>query len=209
MTFAPGGIGRPRRVVRLCGMTKTDAGKSTAPTAHLAFIACFTLSCLTARTPAQEVVRTGKSLEVVLIAPKAPVEETDFRHGSLPFTAADAIHYFSTALEMSSEKSPNGGAVFENPHDPLPEDRWRIEVLAEEKNVIVEFTVGGDYGLTLASEFFESPLFERDEFEHFYEMLGNAKNARVEKMRRFTVKMTLRDAKESQVLTLRFTPRDV
>ena len=177
------------------------------PTARLVFIACLILSFPTSRAAGQEGDHEGKNLKVLLVAPKAPVDEADYQHGSLPFTAADAIHYFSTALEMSSEKTPNGGTVFENQHDPLPEDRWRIEVLADGKNVIVEFTVGGNYGFGLAREFFESPLFERDEFEHFYEMLSNAENAPVEKMRRFTVKMTLRDAKESQVLTLRFTPR--
>ncbi|WP_348547760.1 hypothetical protein [Chthoniobacter sp.] len=184
------------------------ATPSNMPTARFALIACLMLFLPAARTTAQEVIREGKSLEVVLVPPKNPVEEPDFRPGSLPFTAADAVQYFSTVLEMSPEKSPNGGTFFEHQHDPLPEDRWRIEVLAEDKNVIVEFTVGGNYGFGLAREFFESPLFRRDEFETFYEMLSNAKNAPVEKMRRFTLKMTLREIEQSEILTLRFTPRD-
>lgn len=177
-------------------------------TANAASIACFILSFLTTRTPAQEVVLVGKTIEVAVITAGSPREEPDFRPGSLPFVAADAVHYFSTVLEMSPEKPPNGGTVFEHQHDPLPEDRWRIEVQAEEKNVIVEFTVGGNYGMGLAREFFESPLFHRDEFETFYGMLSNAKNAPVERMRRFTVKMTLREVEVSQILTLRFSPRD-
>jgi hypothetical protein len=193
---------------RLGQKTVYSSARSKAPTARLASIACLILSFLTTRTPAQEVVRVEKVIELAVIVPGVPRDEPDFRPGWLPFTAADAVHYFSTVLEMSPEKSPNGGTVFEHQHDPLPEDRWRIEVLAEEKNVIVEFTVGGNYGIGLAREFFESPLFHRDEFETFYEMLNNAKNAPVEKMRRFTVKMTLRIVNQSQILTLRFSPRD-
>jgi hypothetical protein len=174
----------------------------------VAAIAGLVLSFLIARTPAQGDALVGKAVEVAVLVPGFPRDEPVLRPGTLPFTAADAVHYFSTVLEMSPEKSPNGGTFFEHQHDPLPEDRWRIEVLAEDKNVMVEFTVGGNYGFGLAREFFESPLFERDEFEHFYEMLSNAKNAPVEKLRRFTVKMTLRDARQSQVLTLRFIPRD-
>ncbi len=144
---------------------------------------------------------------MAVIAAKSPGEEPGIRLGLLPFTAADVVHYFSTVLEMSAEKAPNGGMVFQN-HDPQPEDRWRIEVQSDKKDVIIEFTVGGNYGMSKAREFFESPLFQRDEFEHFYAMLNEAKNGPVDEMRRFTVKMTMRDINESQILTLRFTPRD-
>lgn len=178
------------------------------PPAHIAFIASLIVAPLIIGAPSQEIAIVSKGNERAVIALGVPSEEHPFRSGSLPFTAADAIHYFSTALEMSSEKAPNGGTVFENLHDPQPEDFWRIEVRTDEKELIVEFTVGGDYGLTLAREFFECPLFERDEFERFYEMLNSAKNDPVEKLRRYIVKMTLRDAKETQVLTLRFTPRE-
>lgn len=151
-------------------------------------------------------VEKGAFVPVVVIAPQVPEKDPDIRPGFLPFTAADVVHYFSTTLDMSSEKGANGASVFQN-HDPQPEDRWRIEVQTEEKSVIVEFTVDGNYGLSLAREFFESPLFERDEYERFYAMLNDAKNHPVDEMPRFTVKMTMRKFKDSEILTLRFTPR--
>jgi len=126
----------------------------------------------------------------------------------LPFSAADAVHYFSTVLEMSPEKAANGVTVFENYQVAHPEDRWRIAVSTEGKGVVVEFTVGGDYGLTLAREFFECPIFVRTESEEFYAMLGDARNAPVKKMRRFTVAMTFAQTTDLEMLVMRFTPRD-
>lgn len=215
MIFALGSIGARAGSSRLGGMITTEPIKTPHSSNGIgvwkapgAAFAGLILSFLVARTPGQEVVSVGNAVEVAVIVPGIPRDEADFRPGSLPFTAADAIHYFSTVLETSPEKSPGGGTFFEYQDDPLPEGRWRIEVLAEGKNVIVEFTVGGNYGLGLAREFFESPLFQRDEFETFYEMLSNARSGRIEKMRRFTVKMSLRDAATSQILTLRFSPHD-
>ena len=61
------------------------------PTARLVFIACLILSFPTSRAAGQEGDHEGKNLKVLLVAPKAPVDEADYQHGSLPFTAADAI----------------------------------------------------------------------------------------------------------------------
>lgn len=127
----------------------------------------------------------------------------------LPFTAVDVVHYFSTVLEMSPVTEEGGARVFENYQVVHPEDRWRITVWAEGKGVTVDFTVGGDYGLSLAREFFESPLFVRAESETFYEMLGEAHNAPVKKMPRFTAAMTFTETTDLQKLVMRFSPRDL
>jgi hypothetical protein len=102
----------------------------------------------------------------------------------------------------------NGATVFENQQILHPEDRWRIAIWPEGKGLVVEFTVGGDYGLSLAREFFESPLFVQAESEEFYAMLEQARNAPVKKLPRFTVAMTFTETTDLQLLVLRFTPRD-
>jgi hypothetical protein len=96
--------------------------------------------------------------------------------------------------------------VFENHQATVPEDRWRIAISAEKKSVVVEFVFGGDYGLSLAREFFESPLFERGESEQLYGMLSDAQNSPVKKLARFTVSMSFNETKEQQQLVLRFGP---
>lgn len=123
----------------------------------------------------------------------------------LPFTAWDVVQYFSTVLETSAEKGAGGAMVFENHQATFPEDRWRIAISVERKSVVVEFVVNGDYGMSLAREFFESPLFQRDESEQLYEMLGQAQNSPVKKMTRFTVGMTVKESSDQQSLVLRFT----
>jgi hypothetical protein len=128
--------------------------------------------------------------------------------GKLPFSAADAVHYFSTVLEMSPERDADGTVSFENYHVSHAEDRWTITVRTEGKEVVVVFRVGGDYGLSLAREFFESPLFRREESERFYAMLNDARNSPSERMPRFTVRMQLTQDNDLLTLTLRFTPLD-
>lgn len=145
----------------------------------------------------------------------APAAESRRSHGGpllpilvLPFRAVDAVHYFSTVLEMSPEKAANGAVVFENYQVVHPEDRWRISVWEEGKAVVVEFVVGGDYGMNLAREFFECPLFVGAESEDFYAMLNEARNAPVRKMPRFHVAMTLAETVDLEMLVMRFSPRD-
>jgi hypothetical protein len=127
---------------------------------------------------------------------------------TLPFTSNDVVQYFSTVLEMSPEKAANGAMVFENYQVAHPEDRWRIAVWLEGRGVVVEFTVGGDYGMNLAREFFECPLFVPAESEEFYAMLNQARNAPVQRMPRFTVAMTFDRKSDLEMLVMRFTPRD-
>ncbi len=74
--------------------------------------------------------------------------------------------------------------------------------------MVVEFAVGGDYGLSLAREFFESPLFNQVESEHLLAMLDRAANAPVEKTRRYTQAMTFEEATDLQMLVVRFTPHE-
>jgi len=124
----------------------------------------------------------------------------------LPFTAWNVAEYFSTSLEMSVEKEANGKLVFTNLQGIVAEDFWRIEIWSEADNVLVQFTVGGDYGMTLAREFFESPLFERQETEKLYEMLSDAQNSPVAKLRRFKVTMTYQERANLEMLNIKFAP---
>jgi len=137
---------------------------------------------------------------------RPPTTEPHLRSDRVPFTALDVVQYFSTVLEMSAESGTAGVMVFENHQAGVPEDRWRIAISVERKSVVVEFVFGGDYGLSLAREFFESPLFERGESEQLYEMFGHAQNGPVKKLARFTVSMSFKATNEQQQLVLRFGP---
>ncbi|MDR3403986.1 MAG: hypothetical protein P4L99_15930 [Chthoniobacter sp.] len=136
---------------------------------------------------------------------RLPAPESVPRSDRLPFTASEVVQYFSTVLEMSAEKGPGGTMVFENHQATVAEDRWHIAISVERKSVVIEFVVGGDFGMTLAREFFESPLFERGESEQLYEMLGRAQNSPVKRLSRFKVGMTYNQTTEQQQLVLRFT----
>ena len=124
----------------------------------------------------------------------------------LPFSAADVAQYFSTVLEMSAERGPGESIRFENLYATHPEDQWFITIWTEGRDVIVEFRVSGDYGMNLAREFFESPLFERAESEDFYAMLNDARNDPKKKFSRFALQMQLRKMVDEVTLTLRFSP---
>lgn len=124
----------------------------------------------------------------------------------LPFSANDVAYYFSTVLEMSAERGPGEAIRFENLNVSHPEDRWFISIWAEGRDVVVEFRVAGDYGMNLAREFFESPLFEPSESERFYAMFNDARNDPKKKFPRFSLQMQLRETVDLLTLTLRFTP---
>ncbi len=142
------------------------------------------------------------------VAVRLPTAESALVPGKLPFTAGDAVRYFSTVLEMSPERDAEGATYFENQHVSHAEDRWTITVRTEGKEVVVEFRVGGDYGLSLAREFFESPLFVQEESEQLYVMLNEAQNAPTQRLPRFTLRMHLTQTTDLMTLTLRFTPHE-
>jgi hypothetical protein len=125
---------------------------------------------------------------------------------ALPFNASDVVQYFSTALETAPEKGEGGAMVFENHQVNSPDDRWRIAISTEGKAVAVEFTAGGDYGLSLARDFLESPLFQREESEQLYDLFAHAQNNPAKKLTRFTVSVSYRQTSEQETLLLRFTP---
>ena len=134
-----------------------------------------------------------------------PAAEPALRTDALPFTARDVVEYFSTVLEMSAEKGQAGRVVFENRQATYPEDQWRIEIWTEGKGVVVQFTAGGEYGMSLANEFFECPIFEREESEQMYQMFSNAQNGPLTRMHRFTVGMNFKQTADLQVLVMKFT----
>jgi hypothetical protein len=127
------------------------------------------------------------------------------RTEGLPFTAWDVVQYFATVLEMSPEKEKGGALVFENQQAIYPEDKWRIEIWTERKSVVVQFTAGGENGMSLAREFFECPIFEADESGQFYEMFNHAQAGPLTKMHRFTVGMAFKDTSDLEVLVMKFT----
>ena len=142
---------------------------------------------------------TATAVRLPAAAPAAAPQGED-----LPFNAWDVIQYFSTVLEMPAEKGPGSTMVFENHHAQNPEDRWHIAVSVERKTVVVEFVAGGDYGLSLAREFFESPLFQRGESEQLYAMFAQAQNGPVKRLARFTVSMNYSQTNGQESLVLRF-----
>jgi hypothetical protein len=134
-----------------------------------------------------------------------PSPQPEPRMNGLPFTAWDVVQYFSTVLEMSPEKEQGGALVFENPQATFPEDKWRIEIWSERKSVVVQFAAGGEYGMSLAREFFECPIFERDESEQFYEMFSRAHGGPLARLHRFTVSMAYKETPDLEVLVMKFT----
>ena len=57
----------------------------------------------------------------------------------------------------------------------------------------------------LAREFFECPLFERDESAQFYEMFSDAQNGPLTRTHRFTVGMNFKETPDLRVLVMKFT----
>lgn len=151
--------------------------------------------------------RSGAPSAVAVRVPASQTVKAP-RIAALPFNAGDVVQYFSTVLEMPAEKGTRNTMVFENHQAITPEDRWHIAVSVERKTVIVEFVVGGDYGLSLAREFFESPLFQKEESEQLYDMLAHGQNSPVRRLKRFTVSMTYQQTTEQEDLVLRFTAPD-
>ena len=125
---------------------------------------------------------------------------------TLPFTLADFASYFSSALETKPSASDNG-FVFSGPANGHAEDVFRIAISAEAQDLVVAFSGGGDYGLTLAREFFEAPFFTRDETLRFFTLLEKSREApATAKLPRFTVRFTHIGHSDDFHLTLRFTP---
>ena len=125
---------------------------------------------------------------------------------TLHFTLADVVSYFSTALATKPSASDNR-FVFTGPAKGHAEDVFRIAISEEAQDVIVAFSGGGDYGLTLAREFFEAPFFTRDETLRFFTLLEESREGpATAKLPRFTVRFTHIGHRDDFHLTLRFTP---
>lgn len=125
---------------------------------------------------------------------------------ALPFTPADFVSYFSTALETKPSASDNL-FVFTGTANGHAEDVFRIAISAEAQDLVVAFSGGGDYGLTLAREFFEAPFFTRDETLRFFTLLEESREGpATAKLPRFTVRFTHIGHSDDFHLTLRFSP---
>ena len=125
---------------------------------------------------------------------------------ALPFTLADFVSYFNTALETKPSASDNR-FVFTGPVNGHAENVFRIAISAEAQDLVVAFSGGGDYGLTLAREFFEAPVFTRDETLRFFTLLEESREGpATAKLPRFTVRFTHIAHRDDFHLTLRFTP---
>ncbi len=124
---------------------------------------------------------------------------------TLHFTLADVVSYFTTALATKPSVSENR-FVFTGPANGYPEDVFRIEIFEEAQELVVAFSGGGDYGLTMAREFFEARFFTRDETLRFFTLLEESREGPVTaKLPRFTVRFTHIGHRDDFHLTLRFT----
>ena len=125
---------------------------------------------------------------------------------ALPFTPADLVSYFSTALETKPSASDNR-FVFTGPTNGHAEDVFRIAISAEARDLVVAFSGGGDFGRALARQFFEAPFFTRDEKRRFFTLLEESREGpATAKLPRFTVRFTHIGHRDDFHLTLRFSP---
>lgn len=122
----------------------------------------------------------------------------------VPFTAADVVRYFTDALQSCPTTTRQGYTVFENRNAATPEEQYRIVIQQENGEVMVYFSVGGNYGMNFAREFFECPLFRRNESERLYILLNEAAKAPVMPMERFSVSARLWETPDRVHLVLRF-----
>lgn len=131
-------------------------------------------------------------------------------HTALPrtlhFTLADCVSYFSASL-ATKPGGKDGRFVFTGPATGHAEDLFHIALSEEAPDLVVAFSGGGDYGVTLAREFFEAPFFKRDETLRFFTLLEESlKGPATAKLPRFTVHFTHVAHSDDFHLTLRFAP---
>ena len=125
---------------------------------------------------------------------------------TLPFILADFVSYFSSAL-VTTPSASDDRFVFTGSANGHAEDVFRIAISAEARDLVVAFSGGGDYGVTLAREFFEAPFFTRDETLGFFTLLEESReDPATAKLPRFTVRFTYVGHRDDFHLTLRFTP---
>jgi hypothetical protein len=141
----------------------------------------------------------------------APPSQTtpDTRRGSdakwaLPFSATDVVEYFTKALDVPPRQGEPGTTIFESSGGTVPENRYKIIVAQEERDVVVSFTVVGAIGMNVVREFFESPPFTRKESEQLYRLLDNAEGAPTLKLERFSVSARAWETRDSVHIVLRF-----
>ena len=142
----------------------------------------------------------------VAISVSRPASPSTVLPQMLHFTLADLVSYFSSALETDASAS-GGRFVFSGPADGNAQDIFRIAISEEREDLVVAFSGGGDYAMTLAREFFEAPFFTRDETLRFFTMLEESRGGpATAKLPRFTVRFTHIGHSDDFHLTLRFTP---
>lgn len=123
---------------------------------------------------------------------------------ALPFRTAEVIDYFTGALALNPKKVGNS-AVFQSPANEAVEDSFSIAVTEESHGLAVLFTGKGDYAMTVAREFFEAPIFNREESLRFFALLSEERRDQTEKLQRFTVRFQLLEHKDDSHLTMRFS----
>ncbi len=140
------------------------------------------------------------------IATSRPAPRPVTPRETLPFTMPDVVGYFTRALMREPEDDGNT-AVFTGPGNGHAEDVFRIAITPEKGELVVAFSGGGDYGVTLAREFFEAPFFERNETLCFFTLLEESRSGpATATLRRFTVRFTRLEHSDDFHLTLRFSP---
>lgn len=124
---------------------------------------------------------------------------------SLPFSYQDVLRYLAVSLGVSPTQYGNT-AVFSEQPNGREEDAYRVLVTLENQHLAVTFSGYGDYGMTIAREFFEAPFFDREETLRLYSLLEEGKPSQTVRFRRFTVRFQLQEHRDDFHLTLQFTP---
>lgn len=138
--------------------------------------------------------------------PDRPAPRSVTPDETLPFTMPDVVGYFTSALMMKPDDDGKT-AVFTGRANGYAEDVFRIAITPEKGELVVAFSGGGDYGVTLAREFFEAPFFEREETLRFFTLLDKSRSGpATATLRRFTVRFTHLEHSDDFHLTLRFSP---
>lgn len=160
----------------------------------------------TAFFAAPHVINTPERTGLPALGSLRPAPQVVAARVSLPFTMSDVVDYFTEAL-MIKPRDEGGTIVFASSANGSPEDVFRIAITPERQALVVAFSGGGDYGVTLAREFFEARFFTLEETLRFFTLLDASRGGPVTaKLRRFTVRFDHVEHEDDFHLTLRFSP---
>lgn len=173
---------------------------------RFAFSLAGTALAATAFLAAPHLINLSERAAVAVIETPRPAPRPVAPRVSLPFTMSDVVAYFADALMMKPDHE-GGSVVFAGSANGHAEDVFRIAITPERQTLVVAFSGGGDYGVTLAREFFEARFFTLEETLRFFTLLDESRDdPATAKLRRFTVRFDHLEHSDDFHLTLRFSP---